>query len=626
MNDRPDPTAASPDVMPTLANLKPGAHLCSLYETEEEHRTLLTPFLRQGLERGEKVLYIVDARTADAILAYLRNDGLEVEPFLSRGQLQILTVQEAYLREGAFDPDRMIALLRAATEQAVIKEGYPALRVTGEMTWALRGLPGSERLIEYEAKLNRFFPGSRCLALCQYDRRRFTPEVQLDILATHPIVAVGTELHDNPYYLPPDVFLAKDRSAARLDQWLNTLTERKRAEEQIRLVTRALESAANGVVITDADGTILWVNPAFSKTTGYAAAEAIGRNPRLLKSGKQDQHFYQRLWATIKAGSIWRGELVNRRKDGSFYTEDMTITPVRSHNSEITNFIAIKQDITERKQMERHAQRIEQLAAMGQLLGGVVHELKNPLFVVTGRVQLLKEKVANREYDQLEPDLHKIVEAAQRMGGIAQRFLTMARPIQPSLQVCSIVMVLNGVLDFLSNELMKHRIVVKTEFAADLPACVSDPAQLHQAFLNLVLNAMQAMSAAHGRGRLTVAATLVADAVSTASPRPRVAASDQEGHGEGGTRGRGDGANWIEVRIQDDGPGIAPEHRDLLFEPFFTTKPPGEGTGLGLWTVQMIVQSLKGMVSYETEVGEGTTFIVRLPLTAEAGRGDAAKG
>jgi signal transduction histidine kinase len=129
---------------------------------------------------------------------------------------------------------------------------------------------------------------------------------------------------------------------------------------------------------------------------------------------------------------------------------------------------------------------------------------------------------------------------------------------------------------------------------------------------------MQAMSAAHGRGRLTVTATLVADAGS--------AASGEEGRGGGVTRGQGEGKDWIEVRIQDDGPGIAPEHRDLLFEPFFTTKPPGEGTGLGLWTVQMIVQSLNGMVGYETEVGKGTTFIVRLPVAVDAGRGDAEKG
>ncbi|TAJ08043.1 MAG: hypothetical protein EPO61_11415, partial [Nitrospirae bacterium] len=169
---------------------------------------------------------------------------------------------------------------------------------------------------------------------------------------------------------------------------------------------------------------------------------------------------------------------------------------------------------------------------------------------------------------------------------------------------CSVAAILKGVLDFLSNELMKARITVVTEYAADLPPCRSDPTQLHQAFLNLIMNALQAMAQAHGQGTLRVKARLITD-------------TETRGHGEGVTRGRGDGERWIEVRIQDDGPGIPPEHRAKLFEPFFTTKPVGEGTGLGLWTVHMIVTTLGGTVTCESEMGQGATFIVRLPATEE---------
>jgi len=174
-----------------ILHLVPGDHLCCLYETEEEHRAVLTPYMRQGLERGEKVLYIADAHIAEGVLAYLRADGLEVEPYLARGQLSILTADDAYMRQGVFDPDGMIALLRTETARA-LAEGYSALRASGETTWALRGLPGSGRLIEYEAKLNTFFPGSQCLGLCQYDRRRVDPAVLLEVLATHPTAVVGT--------------------------------------------------------------------------------------------------------------------------------------------------------------------------------------------------------------------------------------------------------------------------------------------------------------------------------------------------------------------------------------------------------------------------------------------------
>jgi len=232
--------------MRTIADLKPGDHLCCIYETEEEHRAVLTPFLRQGLERGEKVIYIADERIAEAVLDYLRDDGLDPQPYLERGQLIILTRDDAYLRDGFFDPDGMIALLREETERA-LAEGYAALRVTGEMTWALRGLPGSGRLIDYEAKLNEFFPGSRCLAICQYDRRRFPPDVLLEVLRTHPVVMIGTEVYDNFYYKPPE------SAAAELERWIENLRRGRWSEEravrqltELRLIEQIYASLRRG--------------------------------------------------------------------------------------------------------------------------------------------------------------------------------------------------------------------------------------------------------------------------------------------------------------------------------------------------------------------------------------------
>jgi signal transduction histidine kinase len=222
-----------------LWRLQAGDHLCCLYASEEEHRALLSPFLRQGLERHEKVLYIVDDHTAGQILSYLSADGVEVNPYLQRGQLTVLSSGEAYMPAGTFEPERMIALLRSETDRAV-GERYKALRVTGEMSWALKGLPGSERIVEYEAKLNTFFPGSQCLAICQYDRRKFDPRVLLDVLETHPLAVVGTEVYDNFYYMPPQDFFGAQPLVAKLDSWLNHLKDRKRSETQIRTLTRKL--------------------------------------------------------------------------------------------------------------------------------------------------------------------------------------------------------------------------------------------------------------------------------------------------------------------------------------------------------------------------------------------------
>lgn len=189
--------------------------------------------MRQGLERGEKVLYIVDARSAETVLGYLQDEGLDAESYVDRGQMTFLTADDAYTREGLFDPDAMIAMLGTETEQA-LSEGYAALRVTGEMSWVLRGLPGSERLIEYESKLNDFFPGSACLAICQYDRRLFAPSLLLDVLSTHPIAVIGTQVYDNFYYMPPKDFLSREPLAARLRHWVENLAEHKRVEDALR--------------------------------------------------------------------------------------------------------------------------------------------------------------------------------------------------------------------------------------------------------------------------------------------------------------------------------------------------------------------------------------------------------
>jgi DNA-binding CsgD family transcriptional regulator len=225
----------------TISDLRPGDHACCFYETAEKHRAVLTPFLRQGLDRGEKVVYILDISTVEAVLAYLRGDGLDVEPYLDRGQMVFLTRDETYQQEGVFDPDTMIPLLQAQTDQA-LAEGYPALRITGEMGWTLRGLPGSERLIEYEAKLNGFFPGAKCIGLCQYDWRAFGPQLIMDVLSTHAVAVVNAIVYDNYYYVSPATVLGYDVSPAQLRHWSKYLAERGSPEGAVvRSVERQIE-------------------------------------------------------------------------------------------------------------------------------------------------------------------------------------------------------------------------------------------------------------------------------------------------------------------------------------------------------------------------------------------------
>jgi hypothetical protein len=204
--------------------MQPGDHYCGVYRTDEDQRAFFVDYIREGVSRHEKMIYIVNLQTAAQLKEKLSAAGIQVEELVAAGQLVILTAKESYLKEGSFDPERMIALLGEETEKA-LAEGYTALRATGEMTWALAGDPGSEKLVDYESQLNRFFPHSKCYAVCQYDRRKFDADMLLDILHTHPKVLFGREGYDNSkmYFVPDEAYAGGDRQAAVLDTRLRNL-------------------------------------------------------------------------------------------------------------------------------------------------------------------------------------------------------------------------------------------------------------------------------------------------------------------------------------------------------------------------------------------------------------------
>ena len=213
-------------MLPAIERMQPGDHYCAMYRSDEDHRAVIVDFIKAGVARNEKMFYLVNLQSAEQLRAKLTAAGIDVQALLDKGQLVILTAKEAYLRDGQFDPDRMMALLGEEADKAVA-EGYAALRATGEMTWALAREPGSERLVEYESRVNDFFATHKhCYGLCQYDRRRFDSEMLIDILHTHPNVLFGKEAFDNSqmYYVPPAAFLERDRQSATLDTWLKNLT------------------------------------------------------------------------------------------------------------------------------------------------------------------------------------------------------------------------------------------------------------------------------------------------------------------------------------------------------------------------------------------------------------------
>ncbi|MBN1504385.1 MAG: MEDS domain-containing protein [Candidatus Eisenbacteria bacterium] len=222
----------NPHPVRTIGDLRLGNHATFLYQNEPEHRNVMTRFVRQGLERGEKVIYVADSHTPETVSNYLRSERVDVDSHLDRRRLVFLTSSETYLRRGVFDSERMRAMIVGEAERA-LAEGFAGLRGTGEMTWA-RGSPGgSEKLIEYERALSELAEKTHVLMVCQYDRSSFRPEFLLDILHIHPLVIVGTEVCENFYYIAPAELEDHYLPAARFRVCIENLLVRKRMEESV---------------------------------------------------------------------------------------------------------------------------------------------------------------------------------------------------------------------------------------------------------------------------------------------------------------------------------------------------------------------------------------------------------
>lgn len=212
----------------TLEDLGPEDHLCLLFKTEQEKHLVLLSFVQLGLKGTEKVIYVGDAHQPEAVMQQLTVDP-NGDRHVSTGQLRITNFAEVNMHGSVFDPDRMLRLLHNETAVA-LDEGWHGLRVAIEMTWALKGLPGSGRLVEFEAKSNAFYCRSKCLAMCLYDLRCFSPLQLLYVLATHPTVIYRQHVCDNIYYRIPQSFINRESASEILDDWLDELGRRSKLE------------------------------------------------------------------------------------------------------------------------------------------------------------------------------------------------------------------------------------------------------------------------------------------------------------------------------------------------------------------------------------------------------------
>ena len=373
---------------------------------------------------------------------------------------------------------------------------------------------------------------------------------------------------------------------------------------RLLLQTTALVAASNGVVITDRQGAILWVNPAFTTLTGYTPEEVAGANPRILKSGEQDAAFYRDFWQTILKGKAWRGEFVNRRKDGTLYINEETVTPVRLHDAEITHFVGIMQDVTQRKQAEsqirelnelleyRVRQRTSELQCANQELEAftysVSHDLRAPLRHIKGFLDLFSSTALPALSPEERQYLTQISNSARHMDRLIDDLLLFSKITQASLQPQPIE--LNELLDEVIRQIepeTKGRDLrwKKTE----LPVVQADRNLLRQVFWNLLSNAVK-------------------------YTRPRNPSEIEIGS-------RDEDPNESVIFVRDNGVGFDMRHSDKLFGVFqrLHSGEQFEGTGVGLANVRRIILRHGGRTWAEGKPEGGATFYFSLPKIGPSG-------
>ncbi|MDU0458478.1 MAG: response regulator [Geobacteraceae bacterium] len=381
--------------------------------------------------------------------------------------------------------------------------------------------------------------------------------------------------------------------AQTIDALHDEIMERKRAEEERVRLVRAIEQAAEAIFMSDADWLITYVNPSFERMTGYSRDEIIGKHTRILKSHTHESEYYHQIRETLGSDNVWSGRLTTRKKDGSLFESDTTVSGVKDSKGAIINYVSILRDITNELKLERELRQSQKMEAIGTLAGGIAHDFNNILTAVIGYTELAQHKLAKD--DAVSRDLERVQEASSRAKDLVKRILTFSRQSEYERKPVHVAAVIDEVLSLLRStlpttiEIQQH---INTPPNGD--SVLADPTQVHQVLMNLGTNAAHAMRA-HG-GILSVSLSDYDADAEFVSLYPDLVPGP-----------------FVRMTVSDTGHGMEAAVRERIFDPYFTTKKVGEGTGMGLSVVQGIIKDHGGAISVYSEPGQGTTFHVYLP-------------
>jgi len=358
------------------------------------------------------------------------------------------------------------------------------------------------------------------------------------------------------------------------------VSEAKKKELDLLRFSNVVHYTVNPIQITDAQGRMVYVNPAFEKITGYVKEELIGQNPSIISSKKYSRDFWRKSWEQINAGKVWTGEIENRRKDGgSFYTQ-LVISPIVDGDGKVVGFMGAHRDISHQKQLEQQLMHSQKMESIGTLAAGIAHEVGNPLASISSIVQVLSRTIND---EKAKDKLGLVQSQVHRITKIIRDLVDFSRPSNYQVQPTDVVRILAESIEIVKMGKKAKAVTFVTHVRRQIPLISLVPDQISQVFINILLNAVDALQRKEG----TITTEISRD------------------------------EDNVAVTIADDGCGITEENMPKIFEPFFTTKRVGEGTGLGLWVSYGIVASFRGDITVKSTPGEGTLFSVTLPLNAK---------
>ncbi len=492
------------------------------------------------------------------------------------------------------DSDLDAELLLASLRQQGLEPDTRRVQTEAEFRGALTGARWDLVISDYNLS---GFDGMSALGILR-EREPDLPFILVSGILTEASAVEAMRRGANDFVLKSNL----GRLGPIIERELRDASNRQRAradQNELRLLQLAVRQVPDSLVITDPEGTILYVNPSMEVVSGYSRDELVGETPRIFKSGRHEAAFYEHLWASLLRGEVWRGTFVNRRKDGLFWESQAVVAPVLDDSGRPLYFVLTSRDVSHERELQARLEQAQRLEAIGVLTGGIAHDFNNILMPIMGNAELGAER--SKDLPRIQHHFEVIQKSAGRASDLIQQILAFSRKQEVLARPVDLALLLKESLK-LMRATVPSTILFDVHVEGASGQVLADPTQLHQVVMNLCTNAAQAMHGLPGTLRVEMSALEAVEDLPCAM---------------GGLLPPG---RYQCLTIADTGCGMPPEIMDQIFFPFFTTKRQGEGTGLGLSIVHGLVQEMGGGLQVTSAVGQGTEFRIYLPATEQQER------